>query len=150
MKNFRNSAYKVTKEGKVYAKNGDEKMIQEVNGYAQLMLYLNKKMRFFYVHRIVAELFVPNPEGYKFVKHKDGNRFNNDATNLEWAALLTDRTQRKRNYRRDIPDDVVEIIRERYRNGEKQQVLADEWNVSQSYICNLVNNQFRKIKNPTE
>ena len=146
MKNFRNSAYKVTKEGKVYAKNGDEKMIQEVNGYAQLMLYLNKKMRFFYVHRIVAELFVPNPEGYKFVKHKDGNRFNNDATNLEWAALLTDRTQRKRNYRRDIPDDVVEIIRERYRNGEKQQVLADEWNVSQSYICNLVNRKFRVSK----
>jgi len=150
MKNFRNSGYKVTKEGKVYAKNGDEKMIQEVNGYAQLMLYLNKKMRFFYVHRIVAELYLANPQGFKYVKHKDGNRFNNHVNNLEWAPLLTDRTQRKRNYRRDIPDDVVEIIRERYRNGEKQQVLADEWNVSQSYICNLVNNQFRKIKNPTE
>ncbi len=91
MKNFRNSGYKVTKEGNVFTKRGKEKLIQHVNGYAQLMLYINKKMRFFYVHRIVAELFVPNPEGYKFVKHKDGNRFNNDATNLEWAPLLTDK-----------------------------------------------------------
>ena len=144
MKNFRNSGYKASRDGRVFTKNGKEKMVQHVNGYGQLMLYINKKMRFFYVHRIIAELYVPNPYGYKFVKHKDGNRFNNDASNLEWAPLLTDKTIRKRNYKNDIPDELVQTIRERYKNGEKQQVLADELNVSQSYICLLVNYHSRK------
>lgn len=144
MKNFRNSGYKASRDGRIFTKNGKEKMVQHVNGYGQLMLYINKKMTFFYVHRIIAELYVPNPHGYKFVKHKDGNRFNNDASNLEWAPLLVDKSLRKRNYKNDIPDELVQTIRERYKNGEKQQVLADELNVSQSYICLLVNYNSRK------
>ena len=38
------------------------------------------------VHRIVAEVFVPNPYGYSEVNHKDGNKKNNCATNLEWVT----------------------------------------------------------------
>lgn len=37
------------------------------------------------VHKVVAELYVPNPNGYKFVLHKDGNRQNNSYTNLVWV-----------------------------------------------------------------
>ena len=140
MKNFRNSGYFITKEGKVYAKNGNEKMVQHVNGYAQLMLYLNKKMRFFYVHRIVAELYLPNPDNLSYVRHKDGNRFNNNVDNLEWSRMVN---EPNRNYRGDIPQDIIDAIRERYKRGEKQQVLADEYDVSQSYISNLVNLRFR-------
>ena len=140
MKNFRNSGYKVTKEGNVFTKRGKEKLIQHVNGYAQLMLYINKKMRFFYVHRIVAELFVPNPDNLQYVRHKDGNKFNNHVDNLEWGHMVN---LPNRNYRGDISKDIVDAIRERYQRGEKQQVLADEFNVSQSYISNLVNRRFR-------
>lgn len=37
-----------------------------------------------YVHRLIAELFVPNPTQLPCVKHKDGDVFNNDYSNLEW------------------------------------------------------------------
>ena len=39
-----------------------------------------------YVHRLVAELFVPNPHNLKQVDHRDRNRLNNAASNLRWVT----------------------------------------------------------------
>lgn len=40
----------------------------------------------FYIHRLVAEHFLDNPNGYKEVNHKDGNTLNNMVDNLEWCS----------------------------------------------------------------
>lgn len=39
-----------------------------------------------YLHRIVAKVFIPNPENKREVDHIDGNRHNNAVTNLRWAT----------------------------------------------------------------
>lgn len=56
-------------------------------GYMQVALFKNHKAKNFSVHRLVAEHFVQNPNGFGFVNHKDENKSNNVATNLEWCDV---------------------------------------------------------------
>lgn len=56
------------------------------NGYAVVRLTLNDVVENALVHRLVAQSFVPNPDGKPHVNHKDQNRLNNDASNLEWCT----------------------------------------------------------------
>lgn len=57
-------------------------------GYFYVDLYNNGKHKRFYVHRLVAEAFVENPNNKPFVNHKDGDTSNNKAENLEWVTPL--------------------------------------------------------------
>lgn len=51
-------------------------------GYREVIL--NKKLRL--VHRVIATAFIPKVPGKDFVNHKDGNKLNDDASNLEWCT----------------------------------------------------------------
>jgi hypothetical protein len=53
-------------------------------GYLRYKLSKNDNSKRYMAHRIVAEAFIKNPEGKKCVNHKDGNKKNNDVSNLEW------------------------------------------------------------------
>lgn len=55
-------------------------------GYCVVNLSKNGKVRKEYVHRIVAKAFIDNPESYNEINHKDENKQNNSATNLEWCT----------------------------------------------------------------
>lgn len=57
------------------------------NGKGYLMVSLTKqhKMERFSVHRLVADAFIPNPNNYPQINHKDENKGNNNVDNLEWC-----------------------------------------------------------------
>ena len=55
-------------------------------GYPHVSLRVNKKPHTKTVHRIVAEVFIPNPNNLSDVDHIDGVRTNNCVTNLRWVS----------------------------------------------------------------
>lgn len=55
-------------------------------GYLRVSVWHNGKMTATPVHRMVAEAFIPNPNRYPLVNHKDGIRDNNCVWNLEWVT----------------------------------------------------------------
>lgn len=55
---------------------------EKSNGYQ----VVNIKKKIYYVHRLVAEEFIPNPDNLPQINHKDGNKQNNNVENLEWCT----------------------------------------------------------------
>lgn len=68
-----------TIQGKVLTKNLS-------NGYHAVTLSRNNSQKIFLVHRLVALLFLGSPKSNEVVNHKDGNKTNNAAINLEWCT----------------------------------------------------------------
>lgn len=55
-------------------------------GYLRIELNLDGIANKYYVHRLVAEAFIPNPDNLPVVNHKDENPLNNHVSNLEWCT----------------------------------------------------------------
>lgn len=56
------------------------------SSYLQAVLQVDGKRIMPMIHRLVAAAFVDCPDGMTEVNHKDGNKLNNDASNLEWVT----------------------------------------------------------------
>ena len=89
--------YQVSNNGRVkslpinekYCKRTDEIILKPFmcgSGYQEVILKINGQRKPKLIHRLVADAFIPNPTNKKEVNHKDGNKFNNDYTNLEWVS----------------------------------------------------------------
>lgn len=58
----------------------------DCDGYLICNLSKNGKTKQYYIHRLIAETFIPNPRNFPFVNHKDENKKNNTIENLEWCT----------------------------------------------------------------
>ena len=80
--------YQVSNLGQVRNKKGKILKQQIRKGYCDVGLYKNgiKQPKIFKVHRLVAETFIPNPNNFPVINHKDENKQNNKQDNLEWCT----------------------------------------------------------------
>ena len=62
------------------------KPASDKDGYLSVTFNVHNKAKTFKVHRLVAEAFIPNPNNYPQVNHKDENKANNNVENLEWCT----------------------------------------------------------------
>ena len=80
--------YRITKRGDIINRNNQVLRPFVSNaGYLRINLMTKYgKSKNYTIHRLVALMFVDNPNGYSIVNHIDGNRLNNDSENLEWCS----------------------------------------------------------------
>lgn len=73
----------------VNRKSGTEKILKQQidkDGYYTVNLQIGARKKFMRVNRIVAIVFIPNPNLLPQVNHKDGDKMNNEVENLEWVT----------------------------------------------------------------
>lgn len=79
--------YLIGSDGTVIgARNNQLRVDLNKVGYERVSLCKDGVVKRVFVHKLVAEHYVPNPYGYPIVNHKDGNKRNNNADNLEWTT----------------------------------------------------------------
>lgn len=83
-----NGLYAITSCGKVwsYKRKKFLKPMLQKTGYVTVSLCKDGKATLFYLHRLVAEAYIPNPEGLPQVNHKDEDKTHNYSSNLEWCT----------------------------------------------------------------
>lgn len=84
----KNNNYEISDEGEVRNKNTGRILSGSVNNGGYRTVHINRNESPDFVHRLVAETFIQNPEPdiRKDVNHKDGDKMNNNVSNLEWVT----------------------------------------------------------------
>ena len=101
--------YQVSNKGRVkslnYRRTGKEGILKgkpDKDGYLRVGLCKNKKQKPFYIHRLVAKAFLPNPNNLPEVNHIDENKENNHVENLEWCDRKYNNNYGSRNERASV------------------------------------------------
>jgi len=138
--------YKISNHGRVLSlyNNIIRKQFMPENRYPKVVISKNKKKYMKYIHRMVAMAFIPNPQNKKEVNHKDGNKFNNAISNLEWVTPKENQQHSiktglfavgARANKSTLTDSAVLFMRKNYKLNDKKfgsKALAAMFNIKQS------------------
>lgn len=150
-----NSQYMISNHGRVksvYRKwiNGPtlttitkDRILKQVAGskhspYMGIVMGNSKKR--YYIHRLVAIAFISNPHNKEQVNHKDGDKFNNHYSNLEWATHQENTKHAIDNNLRLCGEKMYNakltgtIVREIRSSNDSGVSLAKRYNVTTSVI----------------
>lgn len=149
--NIRGAVYEITSEGEVFGAYGQPISIRpNSDGYASFTAGKKGNRTREKVHRLVAELFIPNPNNLPEVDHLDGNRMNPSKDNLEWVTHEENiqRAHKKGSYKgryvgQDNPkaklnENLVMQLRSEYKAGASVKELCDKYGYPWNTIGNAV------------
>lgn len=140
--------YEVSNTGKVrslnYLGHGKVQFLSLCNdgkGYLQCNLWKNNTIRSFKVHRLVANAFLPKVDGKNEVNHIDGNKNNNDVSNLEWVT-------REENLRHEHESGLGDKAKEGLRRcsvAKRLPIIVTEISTGESVMFESIHEASRKL-----
>lgn len=127
---------RVNDNGREYDKPLNEKRLKQSlhsQGYKTVSLTKNGKTRTYFVHRIVAEAFIQNPNNLPMVNHKDEDKTNNYVENLEWCTAKYNntygsKTERQAEKVRGVPlsdihkDKISKSLKQHYSSNKSASI----------------------------
>ena len=117
------------------------------NGYHSIIMHYKGKEYPASLHRLVAEYFIPNPDGLPTVNHKDGDKSNNDITNLEWMTSKDNSIHAANNgllpvgeksrLSRITNDIAISLCKELENNSMSIYELADKYHTTYNTVYDI-------------
>ena len=135
------SVYYITKE-KVLRTTTNKK------GYLKISLHKDKVIKTYYIHRLVAETFIPNLDNLPQVNHKDENKSNNCVNNLEWCTNEYNHrygTINKRISNSNKGKVIKNETRVKISNKNKGKKMGGKNPMARSILCITTNEKFNSI-----
>lgn len=152
--------YEISNYGRVktlrnLVETNDNKLIHKIlrpsiskEGYPKYSLTKKNRVYYFNSHRLVALAFLPNPLNLEVVNHKDGDKFNNHVSNLEWCTHsenlkhafrlgLKEGNKGEDNHLSVLNSDEVLQINKMINDGIEYKDIASEFNISDVTICDI-------------
>ena len=155
--------YKVSSLGRIQSNHSNKKGegwqfldgSVDLKGYRRVSLYKNNNEISKKIHRLVLEVFLPNPENKKEVNHINGNKLDKRLENLEWATLQENMAHAfknklipvmggERNGQAKIKETDVIKIRSLYDSGTHYKQIAKMFNLSNCHIHKIVTKKLWK------
>ncbi len=84
--------YSITKDGKVWSNFSKRFLKPQLGSYGYWIITLpglgknSQKLKTYYIHRLIADAFIPKVKGKSKINHKNGKRDDNRLENLEWCT----------------------------------------------------------------
>ncbi|AIW03523.1 HNH endonuclease [Bacillus phage Moonbeam] len=149
------SDYVLSSKGDIWklTNNGYRKLKGKVNKTGYHVIYISpsdpaipfagKNGGEYYVHRVVATLFIANPNNLPVVNHLDGNPINNDFSNLEWCTQKRNAQHACDTGLSPIGDKLpqskltaekVKVIKDRLHKGEPITSIAEDYGVHRETV----------------
>lgn len=149
--------YLVDELSNVYSKRrGSLKKLKPIlthYGYYEVNIVNSERKFRAKIHRLVAEVFISNPNGLPQINHKDGNKLNNNVENLEWCTAKDNLKHARetglnssvpnlngkgtKNSRSILTEEKVLKIRENI-DDKTHKELALEYGVAESTISGII------------
>ena len=148
-----NDQYEASSDGRIRNAKTKREIKQFIGKDGYLRTQIAGKTRL--VHRLIGFAFLPEDSEREFINHKDGNKRNNNASNLEWVTRsenelhayhtgLRDTPNGEKNPRSILSIDDVRYIKSHYIPRDRQygaKALAKRFGVAHQTICAVASNQ---------
>jgi len=146
IKKIEGTKYSISSDGILIGPKSVVKPNIKSTGYCEVCIYSGKTRKYWRLHRLVATIFIPNPENKPFVNHIDGNKLNNAVNNLEWVThqenmnhaketglVLSLENNPRATFNNEQIHEVCRLLEQGYRNCD----LADIFGVEKHIISSI-------------